>query len=177
MSNKIERVKNLIADKVQKVEFLEYKSKIIGTLFMSCTFFMKNNVGQLPLARGISICSLSDPFNRKKGKKFAYGRAAKALATDCSSSDFRYVVVKHKKIKRTFLTNNDDNWDEFEKIINNIYKYNRIKKGEKVGYEFIISNFYPLSMAKMVFRYKSEYMPTPIVSDLLAKSGIYEVKR
>jgi len=32
-------------------------------------------------------------------------------------------------------------------------------------------------MAKMVFRYKSEYMPTPIVSDLLAKSGIYEVKR
>ena len=56
-------------------------------------------------------------------------------------------------------------------------RYNRIKKGEKVGYEFIISNFYPLSMAKMVFRYKSEYMPTPIVSDLLAKSGIYEVKR
>lgn len=180
--SKIEETKNLIKDKVGRVEFTEYRSKILGTLFIICKFYGKGHQFAHCIARGTSICSLADPFNRKKGKSFAYGRAAKALITEKNTGELRS-NIKPNKIKRTVWISNGSTEDTdkrfrqdvFKKIIPHLYKYRPIIKGSKIGFEIVINSLFPLEVASGVIGYKSEYYPTYAPEETsLDKYGVFK---
>lgn len=153
MSKKVEETKSLIKGLIRKVEFREYKSVIFGVLFMTCNFYGDDAT---LLSRGTSICSLCDPFNRKKGKIYSYGRAAKALSTQTDSGEIRG-TIKDKWIRRTYTATTYHD-------ISPITEYARKLKidEEKRAIEFSISQFYPLRIARDFVQFRSQYLPGPI---------------
>lgn len=93
-------------------------------------------------ARGISICSLMDPFNRIKGRNKALGRALKAF----NRKDNSEPILPQNRTK---------NGMSFKKLVSS---------GE-------IPNWYPVLVASKMFSYKSEWSPiaTKFETKLLSK--------
>lgn len=65
-----------VVDQIEQMKFYEFESPI-GPLFTACVVFGENGT---ILARGVSICSVQDGFNKKEGRNRAVGRAIKAIS-------------------------------------------------------------------------------------------------
>ena len=154
-NNKTDKIRSLIKEKVDKVKFLRYKSNVLGNLFTTCMFY---DVSGIMLARGVSICSLSEPFNINKGKTYSCGRAGKALKEEENICPLRD-IIEPKKIKRRFIVKCNKDRDDFLKLIPYMYKHWPVKRGNKDGFEFTINTFYPLEIARAIISYKGEYKP------------------
>lgn len=171
-NNKTDQIRSLIKEKVDKVRFIKYKSNVLGTLFTICTFY---NVDGIMLSRGTSICSLSEPFNNKKGKIYSYGRAGKALKEEENIGPLRD-IIEPKKIKRRFIVKCNKDRDDFIKLIPYMYKHRSIKRRNKDGFEFTINAFYPLEIARTVISYKGEYKPNVLSEPIIREMGLIEVQ-
>jgi len=151
---KNDKLREILRGKINKIEFKEIKDKILGVLYMVCEF---SNEGEL-LARGISIRSLMDGFNRKKGKNKAFGRAVKALLSETNTDPIRVFIPDDSIISRSLTYKDDSTKKDFEHLVP--YLESSSKKGEKIFYR--ICSFLPLEIVSRNIDFKSEFKPTPI---------------
>lgn len=147
---------------IDKVIFREYKSELLGVLFITCTFYQYTDEGKLnkfPIARGISICSLADSFNRKKGKTYAYGRADKALKRKANCG-YLGDTIPVRKVRRTY---NGDFTPDLR--MNYSCDVTKVRKNDKGLLEFTVNQFYPLQVVRSITNHKAEFMPREINLD------------
>lgn len=159
----------LVKNGVDKISFYWEGTPIINNAFTACLFINseKNRIE----ARGVSICSLRDTFNRKKGKSRAYGRAMKALTRKVNDYKINPIGREDEFIRRSVKIKNKDSDKEFldvtakelmkidpnmELTITEINGKNLIKK-----YAFELPVNYPISIANQSLRFKSQYRPNP----------------
>lgn len=168
---------------VDKISFYWESTPIINNAFTACLFINseKNRIE----ARGISICSLRDTFNRKKGKSRAYGRAMKALTRKVNDYKINPIGREDEFVKRSMKIKNEVSDKEFldikakelmridpnmELTITEINSKNLIKK-----YTFDLPVNYPILIANQSLRFKSHYRPNPtgkVELDILNKTQI-----
>jgi len=151
---KNENLRHLLDEQVFKIQFKEIRAKILGTLFMVCEFLDEN--GEI-LARGISIRSLLDGFNRKTGKNKAFGRAVKALKNEENADPIRNNDLIPDAAMRRFQTcKNGADISSFEEITKVTKSYKRTDE----GFHYVINPFLPLMLVKAKsIQFKSEYCP------------------
>ena len=154
---------------VDKISFYWESTPIINNAFTACLFINseKNRIE----ARGVSICSLRDTFNRKKGKSRAYGRAMKALTRKENGYKINPIGREDEFIRRSMKIKNKDSDKEFlevkakelmkinpnmELMITEINSKNLMKK-----YAFELPVNYPILIANQSLRFKSHYRPNP----------------
>lgn len=150
---KKDALRGILDNKIDKIEFKEIKNNILGTLCYICEF-LKDGVVQ---ARGVSIRSLLDTFNKKKGKNKAFGRAVKALLSEETSDPIR------TDIPDVFITRSLGNFgnlehnEEFRNILHLCRRYKVVD--DKIRYK--INPYIPLKIiSKKGILYKSEFKPT-----------------
>jgi len=144
--------------KVFKVNFQEVSNPLLGVLFLVCHFIDKK--GSL-IARGTSICSLSDSFDRKIGKDKAFKRAVKAVRKGKSSDRVREDTQRKISRRKFKIEDETASMEYIESIIPYISKQR--KDGTSKMYEISISTYYPLNMAYISgIDFKSEFDPKEI---------------
>jgi len=140
---------------VFKIKFHEFKSPLLNTvLFISCTFINKNGIR---LARGISLCSLMDTFNRRKGKDIAFKRAKDALINEKDSLEIEPRNI-NKFVKRIVKFNEKTcGFEVMQHLLDNCRVIDRSSE-EKIIYSMDV--LYPLVISKWCgLEYKSEFQP------------------
>ncbi len=144
-----------------RVVYYFEKSLCVGPVATICLFIGKD---QKLLARGISICSLYDQFNKKEGKKQSYKRARRAFGTKDTDKlsvikqqygDFYDPVVRKKRVYNEAEV---ENFIEDSK--NHITIYKVIRNGDKKYIQYQIPYFHPLNVVSQ-FDFKSCYLPKP----------------
>jgi len=148
---KKDALKEILGSKIDKIKFEEVKTKLLGVLYMVCEFYKDDQL----VSRGISVRSLLDGFNKKKGKNKAFGRAVKALLTETSTEPIRE-EVPFDLIDRSITIKDDNTYEEIEKLTPHMYSYK--ESGNKVFYQ--LNPFLPLQIVKESgVGFKSEYKP------------------
>lgn len=154
---------------VDKISFYWESTPIINNAFTACLFINseKNRIE----ARGVSICSLRDTFNRKKGKSRSFGRAMKALTRKENGYKINPIGREDEFVKRTIKIKNKDSDKEFlevkakelmkidpnmELVIMEINSKTLLKK-----YGFLLPVNYPITVTNQTLRFKSHYRPNP----------------
>ncbi len=122
-----------VVDQIEQMKFYEFESPV-GPLFTACLVFGENGTF---LARGVSICSVQDGFNKKDGRNRAIGRAIKAILN----------MQSDEPIKAELR----DPDEFFTKMI----KIGKTKQAIK------IPKYLHVKEAANHFAYKSEFIPTP----------------
>jgi hypothetical protein len=140
------------------------KSPCVGNSVTVCLFLEKES--NLLVARGISICSIYDQFNKKEGRKRAYKRARNALGKRCTSleikkikdyTEYDYFDLRRKKVK-TIKEERDfvDKLREFKNI-----DFKVITNGSKKYVQYDLPYLHPMEIALKQFIWKSYYRPNP----------------
>lgn len=149
------KLKEILKQKIDKVELKEVKDKLLGVLYMVCEF---SNNGVL-LARGVSVRSLLDGFNKKKGKNKAFGRAVKALLNETSTEDIRECIPDEELINRSITVKGDETYEELRRLDGVIPSYKQ--SGNKIFYQ--INSFLPLEIVRSTgIQFKSEFKPVRV---------------
>jgi hypothetical protein len=151
---KNDKIKDILDTQVSKVIFKEIKNKILGPLYIVCELF--DNDGKL-YSRGISVRSLLDTFNRKKGKNDAFWRAIRAIINKESSEPIR-IDIDMKIINRSFKNKCEEDTQDFMNISK--YLIDFIYNNKKFFYK--VNSFLPLELVCEFAEYKSEYLPEPV---------------
>lgn len=121
------------------------------------------------ISRGISICSLSDIFEKKKGRMISFGRAFAAAKNRKSSREINFNTRDRYVNDYMSYTTKFKNKEEFTKFIQ---EYNdaglRVpffsgKDYEKNGLtlKYGVPYSWNLYYASCFFKYKSEFKPEP----------------
>ena len=152
---------------VDKVRFYTHRTPLVNNVFTVCLLISGDNVVK---ARGVSICSVLDIYNRKIGKKKALSRAIRAIIkeeTDLPINDeisrwFNWGCVKQLKIKSEEVSQKFK--DEIVPILDGLGVEHKItaidtKNGQTQKAYFVVPRIYPLLEAKKFFDYKSYHMP------------------
>ena len=160
-----ENIKKIISktkeEKVSKVKFYNLDDELFGKLITVCLLLSDNNE---ILARGVSICSIKDTFNKTTGRNKSYGRAMKALK---NKSDFYRIArdfCSDESCSKSFKVKKDDQerislLEEYFSLYGNTT--NTIEKKNLLVYNFIFPLSYPVSIAAQSFELESEYIPIP----------------
>lgn len=149
------KLKEILREKINKIEFKEVKDSILGILYMVCEFSYGDDI----LSRGVTVRSLLDNFNKKKGKNKAFGRAVKALLNETNTYPIRDNIHIGEPVNRSLTIIDDDTVSEFSHLLNVIVKFKQ--DGNKIYYK--IDPSLPLQIAKESgIRFKSEYRPSKL---------------
>ena len=165
------QVKNSLIKKTEdmglKYRFYTYKDQI-STLFTTCLLFE----GEKLVARGVSICSLSERYLSQKGYNKSLGRAIKAYKSKQSYFPINKDREDNLYVQRKFKLDKDKAKDFEDKLMSSISHLPSFSRSDfimmsekdkdenKVSVRFTIPYFYPLLMASKFFSYKSEFSPT-----------------
>ncbi len=179
MNEDIQKV--LIDNDVDKISFYYINSPIVNNAFTTCVL-INSSQGTIE-ARGVSICSVADTFNKSEGKNKALGRAVRALARRESNWKIHGIGRDDEYIRRSMKIKTQTDESRFANevvpelkridpdmtvVITNCGSY------KKYTYEIPIS--YPVKLANSLYRYKSQYRPTPVgaqETELLKKRSIF----
>jgi len=177
-----ENIKKVLEESgVDKISFYYINSPLVNNAFTTCVLI--NSKKKCIEARGVSICSLADSFNRSKGKNKAWGRAIRALTrrennwriNGCGRDD--EVIKRSIKIK----TRDDERHfrNEIAEELQRIDPQTSISSSTNGAYKkyiFYVPLSYPVKLANSLYKYKSQYRPTPVgkeEQDLLQRLTIF----
>ncbi len=148
-------------NQIDKIKFYHHKSPLTNNIFTACLFL--NSVKNQIVARGVSICSLRDSFNKSKGKHKAFGRAVKAVIHKKNTYKIRSNVRKKEYINRRMKFKTEQEFNDI--IIPELLKINpelaiKISKINNTStYSFKLPINYPIMVTNIFFKYKSSYLP------------------
>lgn len=157
---------------VKNVKYYYYKTPIANNIYTGCLFIDQEN--QI-ISRGITICSILDTFNKKKGRRKSFSNALKAAIEKKNSLP---IVIyperwKQKLANRTFHIKYDNDIEIFNKKILPILKFyncefltQSITMGDKTKMFYKIPRDYSLRETIRIIRYKAEFHPAPIKEEL-----------
>lgn len=166
MNSNIEYI--LDQNDVDKVKFYYRDAPLLNNAFTTCVF-INSQAGRIE-ARGVSICSVKDTFCKKEGKQKAFGRAIKALVRKANDGKINATGRDFESVTRSFKCTAKDDEKFRLKYIPEIMKINPDADilvsdldGKKYSrkYSFDIPLSYPIRIANMIYKYKSQYRPNP----------------
>jgi len=145
---------------ISKIKFYYKNCPIIGNIFTACLLVSDE---KKIISRGVAICSILDGHRKQEGRKIALIRAKKAMFKKESGDKIKSDLLLGWKYRKSF------------KIKNEKMKYMLLKNLDYLGFPFEEKNFndnikrvdvfipynYPISVAGSLFKYKSEFQPTP----------------
>lgn len=152
---------------VDKIHYYFINSPIVNNAFTACV--LVNSEQQRIEARGVSICSLLDTFCKSEGKNKAFGRAVKALVRRKNNWKINGSSRDDEFTQRSFKVKTQADDDRFRsEVAPELRKIDpqlpvtvsQNGKGKKYTFEVPLS--YPVRLANSMFRYKSQYRPTPV---------------
>lgn len=133
------------------------KTDILSNVFTCCTLF--DNETNLPLARGISICSVREQHIKKKSRATAFGRAMKAFVNKANSDEIVPIREDIKYIEKIIIGNEDKLERVKKEALDNGLELNVTNKNVDTGYKIKIPNIYSIQVTYKHFNWKSEFMP------------------
>lgn len=179
MNEDVQKV--LEENEVDKISFYYVGSPIVNNAFTTCVLISssRNRIE----ARGVSICSLVDSFNKQEGKNRAFGRAIRALTRreniwkiNGTGRDEEFVKRGIKiKTKEDELYFRNEIIEELKQIDPQMM-VSQTSSGQYKKYVFDVPLSYPVRLANSLYKYKSQYRPTPSGTqeqDLLKKLTIF----
>ncbi len=153
--------------KVDKIFFYTRTTSFLNNLYTTC-ILVDSKTAQIK-ARGVSICSVQETYSKDKGKKKAYGRAVMALIKKKNSEK---INPDHRKdssiIKRTIKLKNYTK-EKFGSLVEEIKKVDpdfqiiETEQCNKILYSLPV--WFPIKMANLSYRYKSQYTPKPATKE------------
>jgi len=170
MNRNIEQILN--QNGVDKVAFYYKGTPLLNNAFTTC-LFINSGKGRIE-ARGVSICSIKDVFCKKKGKTKAFGRAMRALVRKDNDGKINPVGRDWESVKRAYRCKSEDEKLEFmhTKIpeLTKISPDLQVSMSDETGkyiskFIFDLPLSYPIRIANMNFKYKSQYRPNPAGRD------------
>jgi hypothetical protein len=163
--------KILEENNVDKISFYFTNSPIISNAFTTCVFI--NSSKRRIEARGVSICSLLDTFSKSQGKNKAFGRAIKALVRKQNNWKINGSGRDDEFAKRAFKVKTQIDEEYFrneiqEELIRidpdmqiSVTSTRSKKCAEYKKYSYEIPISYPVKLANLLYKYKSQYRPVP----------------
>lgn len=155
---------------VDKISFYFIDSPIINNAFTTCV--LVNSEKQRIEARGVSICSLADIFSKNEGKNKAFGRAIKALKRKENNWKINGSGRDEEFILRGMKIKSSDDELRFRnevaaelKRIDPQMPIQVVQNGNHKKYLFELPLSYPVRLANSLYKYKSQYRPTPVGED------------
>ena len=152
---------------VDKVKFYYRGTPIVNNAYTTCLFI--NTEKERIEARGVAICSVKDTYSKKAGKNKAFGRAIKALVRQTNDGKINPAGRDLETVKRSFKCKAEDKVKFNLEYIPELLEINpemEISILNEVGkyaakYSFDIPLSYPIRIANMNYKYKSQYRPNP----------------
>jgi len=164
-------VKKIFNDNnVDIVKFYYCKTPLTNNIFTVCLFINKQK--KVIVARGITICSLKDTYNKGKGKNIAFGRALRALIKKENYLKVKSTNRKEEFVNRTFKIKNDKAKRFFQtQVTKELVNINpnlpivRTTSKNITIYKFQLPLNYPIELTHKYFKYKSSYKPNPVTPE------------
>jgi hypothetical protein len=178
--------KTLEENGVDKISFYYINSPLVNNAFTTCVLI--NSSKQRIEARGVSICSLLDTFSKSQGKNKALGRAIRALVRKQNTWKINGSGRDDEFTKRGFKvkTQEDEKYfmNEIQEELKRIDPDTQIsvistrskKCAEYKKYSFEVPISYPVRLANLFYKYKSQYRPVPVGTEeqeLIRKMTIF----
>ena len=141
-----------------RINYYRHKTDLVGNVYTACLLITEEN--EL-LARGVSICSLLDQYDKSKGKKIAFSRAVKAVFGEKNSEEIKpeardeYYITRKRKVCSK-LTKSDIDIIDDQSIA---WEYT--KDDKYLIYKLSCS--YPTFETIKNFKFKSELRPEATV--------------
>ena len=173
--------KTLEENGVDKISFYYINSPLVNNAFTTCVLI--NSSKQRIEARGVSICSLLDTFSKSQGKNKALGRAIRALVRKQNTWKINGSGRDDEFTKRGFKvkTQEDEKYftneiEEELKRINPDMLVHTTRNDRYKKYSFEVPISYPVRLANLFYKYKSQYRPVPVGTEeqeLIRKMTIF----
>lgn len=151
---------------VNEIKYYYKNCPIVGNLYTVCLLISEE---KKVIARGISICSLSDSHNKKTARQLSKNRAICANFKKINSltiADYDDDIVENRidryftNVVKSFKIKNEEHKQELIKEIEKLkfqYSIKNLDTGERL--EIYIPYTYPIDSARTLFLYKSEFNP------------------
>lgn len=150
---------------VDRIKYYVVSSPIINNVFTTCVFI--NDKKGVIEARGVSICSMLDTFNKNKGRNKSFGRAMKALTRKENNWKINANKRNDETVERTFKIKSDEDFEIFKlTVLEELYTIDpklkiSILDTNTQKFKFAIPSNYPIKIANKHYRYKSQFRPQP----------------
>jgi len=154
---------------VDKVAYFYRGSPLVDNAYTVCTLI--NTKKKRIESRGVSICSVLDPYNKNKGRQKSMGRAVKALVRKQNFGKINPSGRDQVKIKREMKIKSTEDVEKFdaEKApeLMMIDPNAEITIIDGTGGNFLkklifeIPLSYPIRLASANYKYKSQFRPNP----------------
>ena len=159
--------KTLEENDVDKISFYYINSPLVNNAFTTCVLI--NSSKQRIEARGVSICSLLDTFSKSQGKNKAFGRAIRALVRKQNTWKINGSGRDDEFTRRGFKikTQEDEKYfineiqEELKRIDPDMLVHTTQNSRHK-KYSFEVPISYPVRLANLFYKYKSQYRPVPV---------------
>ena len=165
-----ERITKILNENgVDKVAYFYRSSPLVDNAYTVCALI--NTSKKRIESRGVSICSVLDPYNKNKGRQKAMGRAVKALVRKQNFGKINPAGRDQDTVKRELRIKKVKDVEDFDsKKVPELLAINpdaeiTIIDGDggnflkKFIFEIPLS--YPIRLASENFRYKSQFRPNP----------------
>lgn len=160
-----EKREDLLHLGVRRIRFYHYKTDMTQNMFTTCILLDdKNRI----ISRGVSICSLLDAFEKKKGRLISFGRAFGAAENKKTSREISFKKEDKRNldyVQRVRRFKDNDEWIEF---VRNLSDYgithtsccvNENGRGEETLIRYNIPYTWNIHETSCFFKYKSEFKP------------------
>ena len=165
-----ERIKEVLNNNgIDKVAFLYRNSPLVDNAYTACLLINKQK--KRIESRGVSICSVLDPYNKNKGRQKALGRAFKALIRQQNFDKINPSGRDQDTVKREIKIKKAEDVAKFdaEKVpeLLSINPDAEISIIDGTGGNFLkklifqIPLSYPIRLASENYKYKSQFRPNP----------------
>ena len=165
MNPEVEKI--LAENGVDKIHHYFINSPLVNNAFTTCV--LVNSSKKRIEARGVSICSMLDTFCKTEGKNKSFGRALKALIRKKNSWKIKGSARDDEYIPRSFKIKSNASDEFFRREIAPELKridphlpVQIVPNGNGKKYLFDVPASYPVRLANTLFKYKSQYRPTPV---------------
>ena len=166
MKQSVEEVFN--NNNITTVKFYYHKTPLANNIFTVCLLANETQI----MARGISICSLKDTYNKTKGRNKAFGRALHAVIHHKNDWKIKSESREDEFMIKTFKCRTEEQKDNFtNNISQELLTVNpnlpiTIQEHKKyIEYSFQLSLNYPMILTHKLFKYKSSYKPNPVTKE------------
>ena len=156
---------------VDKIAYFYRSTPLVDNAYTTC-LLINSEKGRIE-ARGISICSVLDPYNKNTGKQKSMGRAIKALVRRQNFDKINPGARDKETVKREAKLKTEEAITKFktEKVPElatidpdaEVTVIEGTGPGDKflLKYQYEIPLSYPIRLASENFRYKAQFRPNP----------------
>lgn len=162
-----EKIEDLLYLGVRSIKFYHYKTDMTQNMFTVC--LLLDNENRI-ISRGVSICSLLDAFEKKKGRLISFGRAFGSAQGEETSREISFKPGNKRYLDYVQRIKRFGDVEESKNFVRHLSEYgidhtswcvNENGRGEETLVRYHIPYTWNIHKASCFFKYKSEFKPVP----------------